>query len=369
MKKLNYIYFLVPVLLLASFVVYWFYNTQKDKSNSSASTTSSSSASPASTDKTETDSTATTITTPVNTKSAIEKADWGKNVKITFFDDVFQYQYSSNGLPNHSLADAYLIPKDVASQPFKDDPVSSFDTKKSDYIKETTIDTKITYNPKYSSTVTNTPLGRIGVTLSGAALYNDYENMERTVVALDDNVTHDHASFVDDCNGHSLQDGSSYHYHGVPKCISTVVDKAGQHSALIGVLQDGFPVYGSKDTGGVAITNEKLDECGGHFGITPEFPQGVYHYHLTEDKAPYSIDCYHGEITVSDTQMPPQNGNNAGGMQQPDLAKAAATLGVTESALKEALGDSRPPDFDAAAKKMGITTDKLRSAIGTPPMR
>jgi hypothetical protein len=368
MKKSIYAYILIPILLLASFGVYSYYKTQKNKSNSSVSTSTTSSSTNADITKTDSSS-AATITTPVNTRSAIEKADWGKNVKITFFDDVFQYQYVSNGLPNHTLADAYLVPKDVASQPFKDDPASSFDVKKSDYIKETTIDTKITYKPKYSQTVTKTSLGRIGVMLSGAALYNDYENMARTVVALDDNVTHDHASFVDDCNGHSLQDGSSYHYHGVPKCISKLVDKAGQHSTLIGVLQDGFTVYGNKDTSGEVITNEKLDECGGHFGVTPEFPQGVYHYHLTEDKAPYSINCYHGEITVSNNaQMSAQNGANAGGMQQPNLAKAAITLGVTEEALKSALGNSRPPDFDAAAKKLGITADKLRGAIGTPPM-
>jgi hypothetical protein len=26
-----------------------------------------------------------------------------------------------------------------------------------------------------------------------------------------------------------------------------------------------------------------LDECSGRFGVTPEFPEGVYHYVLTED--------------------------------------------------------------------------------------
>jgi YHYH protein len=339
----KFIFSLIPLLLLG-FGVYLIAGNNKTATQISNSSSSS-------------------TVNLINTKPGIEKASWGKNVKITYFDDVFQFQYVSNGLPNHTLADEYLIPKDVASQPFKDDPKTSFNVVKgSEFIKETTIDTKITLKPKHSNTVTKTSLGMIGVTISGAALYNDYENMERSVVALDDNVTHDHAAFVDECNGHPLQSGNSYHYHGVPKCVSKIVDVEGQHSTIIGALQDGFPFYGNKDIGGKVITNAELDECSGHTGATPEFPNGIYHYHLTEVKAPYSIDCYHGEI-VTTTQKGP-----GGAMQQaPDLAKAAQTLGVTEQALKEALGNTMPPDFEAASKKLGITAEKLKNSIGAPP--
>ncbi|MDE0803579.1 MAG: YHYH protein [Acidimicrobiales bacterium] len=68
---------------------------------------------------------------------------------------------------------------------------------------------------------------------------------------------------------------------------------------MIGALLDGFPIYGNKDVDGASITSDELDECSGHVGPTPEFPDGIYHHHLTEDANPYSIDCYHGEVDAS----------------------------------------------------------------------
>lgn len=253
-------------------------------------------------------STTTTVDTTttgdiISTKQAVQNAQWDDNVTITYNTGTFLFE--SNGLPDSSyLGEKYLIPKDIASQPFSDNDISTFTIVSAvDYFKETAISTLISLFPQYSKTITATSLGQIGVVLNGAALFNDYENMELTLVALDDNVIHDHAAFVDECNGHSLQNGDSYHYHGIPTCITSKVDKIGQHSTMIGVLQDGFPVYGNKDTSGAVITNSNLDECSGHTGATPEFPDGIYHYHLTDDEAPYSIDCYHGEITTTSTSI------------------------------------------------------------------
>jgi hypothetical protein len=55
--------------------------------------------------------------------------------------------------------------------------------------------------------------------------------------------------------------------------------------------------------------------------------------------------------------------------QHPDLAAAAAQLGISEEALREALGDPRqgPPDFAAAAQQLGITEEELIAALGVPP--
>jgi hypothetical protein len=55
--------------------------------------------------------------------------------------------------------------------------------------------------------------------------------------------------------------------------------------ALIGVLLDGYPVYGPVENG-VLVSTASLDAAHGHFSVTREFPQGVYHYHTTSD-APY----------------------------------------------------------------------------------
>ena len=61
---------------------------------------------------------------------------------------------------------------------------------------------------------------------------------------------------------------------------------------------------------------------------------------------------------------PPQ-GTQPGGA--PDFA-AAATLGVSEDDLRNALG-APPPDFEAAAATLGVTVEALQEALGgaAPP--
>lgn len=48
---------------------------------------------------------------------------------------------------------------------------------------------------------------------------------------------------------------------------------------------------------------------------------------------------------------------------EPDLSAAAATLGITEQELMDALG-TPPPDFEAAAETLGITVEELQAAMG-----
>jgi len=49
-----------------------------------------------------------------------------------------------------------------------------------------------------------------------------------------------------------------------------------------------------------------LDVCNGHFGPTPEFPDGIYHYHSTMMNGegdmgfPYFLLCYHGETFLDE---------------------------------------------------------------------
>ena len=38
-----------------------------------------------------------------------------------------------------------------------------------------------------------------------------------------------------------------------------------------------------------------LDECNGRFGVTPEFPDGIYHYYAT-DTYPYFQRCVTGDV-------------------------------------------------------------------------
>ena len=67
----------------------------------------------------------------------------------------------------------------------------------------------------------------------------------------------------------------SYHYHLEPKAWSNDDDK------LIGIISDGFFLYGRRDSDGTYPTD--LDESGGHFGPTPHNPDGEYHYHIQNE--------------------------------------------------------------------------------------
>ncbi|WP_163847180.1 YHYH protein [Pseudooceanicola aestuarii] len=300
------------------------------------------------------------FSTGVNdTAAAVEGAAWADNVTITMNPADNTFRFESDGIPSHGFAEKYLIPTNPAAQPFADKPANFFKVvDSSEYFAETPVDTTITTQPVLAEAPTETSLGRIGVALSGAQIFNDYENMERSVVAKDDQVIHDHVAFLDECNGHTLVDGTSYHYHGIPVCIAEAAAQPGAHSAMIGVLEDGFPVYANQDVGGVIVTNGDLDECSGHFGPTPEFAEGIYHYHLTADEAPYMIDCYHGEVEEN-------FGGGAPG-QGPDLAAVAEELGVSEDDLMRALGTTMPPDFAAAAQALGLSEEALRAAMPGP---
>lgn len=47
-----------------------------------------------------------------------------------------------------------------------------------------------------------------------------------------------------------------------------------------------------------------LDECNGRVGVTPEFPNGIYHYFATESY-PYFQRCVKGEVDVTGGMPPP----------------------------------------------------------------
>jgi len=56
---------------------------------------------------------------------------------------------------------------------------------------------------------------------------------------------------------------TEYHYHNVPEGHD-VGPGADGHSAIIGYVRDGFPLYGYLGVGGTELTNADLDVCHGH---------------------------------------------------------------------------------------------------------
>ena len=47
------------------------------------------------------------------------------------------------------------------------------------------------------------------------------------------------------------------------------------------------------ETGPPYVDSTDLDECNGHTTATPDFPDGIYHYHVTAT-FPYISGCYRG---------------------------------------------------------------------------
>ena len=67
-------------------------------------------------------------------------------------------------------------------------------------------------------------------------------------------------------------------------------------------------------------------------------------------------------VSFKDGDTASVGGDQGGAM--PDFAAAAATLGITEEALMEAMGEpGQVPDFEAAAEVLGVTAEELEAAL------
>jgi hypothetical protein len=114
---------------------------------------------------------------------------------------------------------------------------------------------------------TSTPMkgAIVGLAVNGVPIFGNF-------AAPGDDIFKEAETF-DRCGGHPQMSGV-YHYHSEPYAISYDDDR------LVGVLRDGYPLYGRKDADGTYPT---LDEFGGHTGTTPDSPSTpVYHYHVNE---------------------------------------------------------------------------------------
>tara|TARA_B100001248_G_scaffold261380_1_gene252388 strand:- start:1407 stop:2201 length:795 start_codon:yes stop_codon:yes gene_type:complete len=134
---------------------------------------------------------------------------------------------------------------------------------------------KIPRNPSQSSVSNPTAMGPIGVALNGVPFYNQY--------GAGGNPLDQEINSFDQYNGHPApgQSGGRYHYHMEPFWLTENYGKG----AFIGFLLDGFPVFGPEENGSI-LTSSDLDEFHGHFHENQDFPNGIYHYHITAD-APY----------------------------------------------------------------------------------
>ncbi len=107
--------------------------------------------------------------------------------------------------------------------------------------------------------------GVVGLALNGVPIFDN-------AAAPGDDI-YEEATTFDKCQAHPTQNGL-YHYHSEPYAITS------NDAHFVGVMRDGYPVYGRKDADGSTPT---LDVAGGHTGVTEDSPStAVYHYHINE---------------------------------------------------------------------------------------
>jgi hypothetical protein len=213
--------------------------------------------------------TSSTITTSSNTVPDVYKKIYGAS-SIT--SDGTYITIKSNGLPDH--VSVYYSTSNSLYQAFSGTTFAGRTFSKNPNTIETqTLTFKIPINPTEATTKASTPLGPIGISLNGVPFFNQYAAMSAPLT--------NEANGFDQYYGHPQQSGQ-YHYHVEPLYLTTV--KATK-SSLLGFLLDGFPVYGPEENG-VAVTNSNLDAYHGHKHATTDFPNGIYHYHIT-DTDPY----------------------------------------------------------------------------------
>jgi len=124
-----------------------------------------------------------------------------------------------------------------------------------------------TYDIAFPTTADTSPtimmLGIVGLAVNGVPIFGDF-------AAPGDDIFAEAATF-DRCAAHPTA-GGMYHYHSEPLAISQDDDR------FIGVMRDGYPIYGRKDIDGSYPT---LDATGGHTGVTKHSPTTpTYHYHV-----------------------------------------------------------------------------------------
>jgi len=239
-------------------------------------------------------------------------------------------ELSANGIPDH----------EVGTFPNASNPNT---------ISEQTVSASYTLEPTLGTTATELggPRGSTGYVLNGvkidastAGTCDDSGNSCSMIGNVGswniEALGHNSFNFGTDDNNAHVQPGGSYHYHGMPEGFVTKRGGNSSTMTLIGWAADGFPIYArygysvaddasstlkfvtgsyqyvsvvsssrpSTDTyplGTFAQDYEyvkdsgDLDECNGRVGVTPQFPDGIYHYYAT-DSYPYLQRCIKGAL-------------------------------------------------------------------------
>ncbi len=205
-----------------------------------------------------------------------------------------------------------------------------------------------------------------------------------------------------DFNNAHVQPTGAYHYHGLSDLLAEVHAYSGGDLVHIGFAADGHLIYISTTnayassyqlSASLRTGNNCNVSLGGRQGpntvVGGTVPNGTYtsdweylagsgdldecngtfieeqYLYLITNEFPYISRCLKGEFNESrsspNSEQVPRS-QTGPTLSSPNLAVAAAQLGITETQLRSTLGPP-PPDIEAAASSLGITTDALQAAL------
>lgn len=239
-------------------------------------------------------------------------------------------ELTANGIPDHT----------VGEFPNANNPNT---------ISEQTVAASYTLAPTDSATATELggPRGAVGHVLNGvkidAATAGSCDDSGSSCSLVGNTgswsieaLGQDSFDFGTDENNAHVQPTGAYHYHGMPEGFIAKRGGGSDRMTPIGWAVDGFPIYArygfsdsqdqssalramvgsyqlvenvsanrpSVDSYALGTFQQDwefveglgdLDECNGRVGVTPEFPNGIYHYYAT-DSYPYFERCVKGEL-------------------------------------------------------------------------
>lgn len=207
-----------------------------------------------------------------------------------------------------------------------------------------------------------------------------------------------------DFNNAHVQPTGEYHYHGISELLATAYEN-NDDLVHVGFAADGFLIYYSKSGGyasGFVLSTAPRSgtDCVGSMALGGDdvevddtSPDGTYasdyvwsdaagdldacngaeidgtYAYVITNEYPFVGRCLNGEVAdgaAGPGGPPPGEEGATSAGDTPDLAEAAASLGVTEETLTSALGGP-PPDLDAAAETLGVSVDELTAALPAPP--
>lgn len=204
---------------------------------------------------------ATGVATPI---SAFDEFN-SDAVTVSFGTD--EITIESTGLPNHTS------PYWAATEPLHIDQIVG------DHLTPGTIRTgsftvTVSAAPELASASSATGLGAIGISVTGAPIFNDQEGPN---VALDAQTI----TGFDYAGGHNGPSG--YHYHIESSNIAENTVLSYDDDALVGIMADGFLIYGRK-CNSIGDHPTDLDISGGHTSSTQHSNgEEFYHYHIINE--------------------------------------------------------------------------------------